>query len=348
MRDSRGKARAGAIVKAARSLGMKTLLVTGWGGLVPTADHEQASDVLVRTAVPHSAVLPRVAVGIHHGGAGTTHAFVRAGTPSIIMPFLADQPWWGARLSSLGLGPKPLSRATTRPSVIAKSITEALSQRDKVERAAATMAQEDGAGVALTIIERAEAGVSPASTCLGGLGQVAFPALLGTLDAPNEPRRSIRGLRDTQETPAHFGGGAITLDVVALETTSDKVLPLILATSRPGQNMIDGARRCAAVSTAVAISSKNTSSGNRDLTVMRHLHIPGQHDHRGPLPRSIGTANRMGIIALDNDSPPIHHQDKRSLERHHRERFVSGVEHQSSHTDRGGCPRRRVPSSADS
>ena len=161
MRDSRGKARAGAIVKAARSLGLKTLLVTGWGGLVPTAEHEQASDVLVRTAVPHSAVLPRVAVGIHHGGAGTTHAFVRAGTPSIIMPFLADQPWWGARLSSLGLGPKPLSRATTRPSVIAKSITEALSQRDKVERAAATMAQEDGAGVALTIIERAEAGVSP-------------------------------------------------------------------------------------------------------------------------------------------------------------------------------------------
>jgi sterol 3beta-glucosyltransferase len=161
MRDSRGKARAGAIVKAARSLGMKTLLVTGWGGLVPTAEHEQASDVLVRTAVPHSAVLPRVAVGIHHGGAGTTHAFVRAGTPSIIMPFLADQPWWGARLSSLGLGPKPLSRATTRPSVIAKSITEALSQRVKVERAAATMAQEDGAGVALTIIERAEAGVSP-------------------------------------------------------------------------------------------------------------------------------------------------------------------------------------------
>ena len=161
MRDSRGKARAGAIVKAARSLGMKTLLVTGWGGLVPTAEHEQASDVLVRTAVPHSAVLPRVAVGIHHGGAGTTHAFVRAGTPSIIMPFLADQPWWGARFSSLGLGPKPLSRATTRPSVIAKSITEALSQRDKVERAAATMAQEDGAGVALTIIERAETGVSP-------------------------------------------------------------------------------------------------------------------------------------------------------------------------------------------
>ena len=161
MRDSRGKARAGAIVKAARSLGMKTLLVTGWGGLVPTAEHEQASDVLVRAAVPHSAVLPRVAVGIHHGGAGTTHAFVRAGTPSIIMPFLADQPWWGARLSSLGLGPKPLSRATTRPSVIAKSITEALSQRVKVERAAATMAQEDGAGVALTIIERAETGVSP-------------------------------------------------------------------------------------------------------------------------------------------------------------------------------------------
>jgi len=161
MRDSRGQARTEAVVKAARSLGMKTLLVTGWGGLVPSAEHDQASDVLVRRAVPHSAVLSRVAVGIHHGGAGTTHAFVRAGTPSIIVPFLADQPWWAARLSSLGLNSKPLSRATTKPSVIAKSIKEALSKRDQVERAAATMAQEDGAGVALTIIERAEAGVSP-------------------------------------------------------------------------------------------------------------------------------------------------------------------------------------------
>ena len=148
-------------MKAARSLGMKTLLVTGWGGLVPSAEHDQASDVLVRRAVPHSAVLPRVAIGIHHGGAGTTHAFVRAGTPSIIVPFLADQPWWGARLSSQGFSSKPLSRAATRPSVIAKSIKEALSKRDQVERAAATMAQEDGAGVALAIIERAEAGVSP-------------------------------------------------------------------------------------------------------------------------------------------------------------------------------------------
>lgn len=161
MRDSRGQARAEAVVKAARSLGMRTLLVTGWGGLIPSAEHEQASDVLVRRAVPHSAVLSRVAVGIHHGGAGTTHAFVRAGTPSIIVPFLADQPWWAARLSSLGLSSKPLSRATTRPSVIAKSIKEALSKRDQVERAAATMAQEDGAGAALTIIELAEAGVSP-------------------------------------------------------------------------------------------------------------------------------------------------------------------------------------------
>lgn len=161
MRDAHGEARANALVKAARSLGMKTLLVTGWGGLVPSAEHDQAPDVLVRKAVAHSIVLPRVAVGIHHGGAGTTHAFLRAGTPSVIMPFLADQPWWGARLHSQGLGPQPLARTTTRASVIARAISDALSKRDQVERAATTMALEDGVGVALTILERAEAGVSP-------------------------------------------------------------------------------------------------------------------------------------------------------------------------------------------
>jgi sterol 3beta-glucosyltransferase len=161
MRDSRGHARAEALVTAARSLGMRTLLVTGWGGLIPSAEHRSASDVLVRESLAHSSVLPQVEVGIHHGGAGTTHAFLRAGTPSIIMPFLGDQPWWAARLHGQGLGPRALRRLETRTGVIAKAITEAGAQKERVARAATQMAEEDGLASALNILELAEAGVSP-------------------------------------------------------------------------------------------------------------------------------------------------------------------------------------------
>ena len=160
MRDSRGAARAHAIVAAARSRGLKTLLTTGWGGLEPSAEHQRASDVVIRESVPHGSVLPRVEVAIHHGGAGTTHACVRSGTPSLIMPFLGDQPWWAARLHAQGLGPRALRRGETRVSVIARAIDDALSRRSRVQRASQDMAREDGLAAALAILEDAEAGVA--------------------------------------------------------------------------------------------------------------------------------------------------------------------------------------------
>ena len=159
MKDSLGRDRAQAIVEAARSLGMKTLLVTGWGGLIPHPSHRDTSDVLIRESVPHSSTLHHVAVGLHHGGAGTTHAFVRAGTPSVMMPFLGDQPWWAARLAGQGLGPRALHRRERRPAVIARALTQALGMKEAAQHAARAMALDDGTATALHILEEAEAGV---------------------------------------------------------------------------------------------------------------------------------------------------------------------------------------------
>ena len=159
MKDTHGAARATVIVEAARLLGFKTLLVTGWGGLEPSSDHVDAPDVMVRSAVPHSEVLPQVAVAIHHGGAGTTHAMVRAGIPSVVMPFVADQPWWAARLKILGLGPGAVSKSLTNPSALQRAMVKAIECSDAVRKAAEFMALEDGLGRALSIIEDAEAGV---------------------------------------------------------------------------------------------------------------------------------------------------------------------------------------------
>jgi sterol 3beta-glucosyltransferase len=159
MKDTHGAARAAVIVEAARLLGFKTLLVTGWGGLEPSTHHVDAPVVMVRSAVPHSEVLPQVAVAIHHGGAGTTHAMVRAGIPSVVMPFVADQPWWAARLKVLGLGPGAVSKSLTNPNTLKRAMVRAIECADAVRKASEFMALEDGLGRALSIIEDAEAGV---------------------------------------------------------------------------------------------------------------------------------------------------------------------------------------------
>lgn len=155
------RARARAIVAAARGLGMKTLLVTGWGGLVVDEDLQGAPDVLVRSSVDHASVFPRVAAAIHHGGSGTTHQAVKAGTPSVIVPFLADQPWWAKRLHRAGLGPAALSRRTRSAARFRRAVQQAIGKSPAVELAARKMADEDGLGTAVQILEDAELGIGP-------------------------------------------------------------------------------------------------------------------------------------------------------------------------------------------
>ncbi|MFJ4651348.1 glycosyltransferase [Nocardia sp. NPDC088792] len=61
-------------------------------------------EVAVVRYVDHTSVLPRCAAAVHHGGAGTTAAALRAGVPSVICAVQADQPYWGRQLETLGLG----------------------------------------------------------------------------------------------------------------------------------------------------------------------------------------------------------------------------------------------------
>jgi sterol 3beta-glucosyltransferase len=161
MKDGLGAPRAAAIVEAARAKGMKTLLVTGWGGLVASIEHSEANDVLVRESVPHPLVLPKVHLAVHHGGAGTTHAALSAGVPSVIMPFLADQPWWARLLHNKKLGPQPLSRKIIDSKKLAKILFDAIDYSPAVREARDLIRVENGLGHALTLLEQAEAGILP-------------------------------------------------------------------------------------------------------------------------------------------------------------------------------------------
>lgn len=70
----------------------------------------KCADVIRVDRVPHSLVFPRCATVVHHGGAGTTHAVISAGIPSVVVPHLADQFAWGTLLATRGIAPAPLSK----------------------------------------------------------------------------------------------------------------------------------------------------------------------------------------------------------------------------------------------
>jgi sterol 3beta-glucosyltransferase len=70
------------------------------------------------------------------GGAGTTHYGVRGGVPSIIVPFFADQPFWGNRIKELGVGPDPIPRKKLTAKKLAKAISLVLTDSAMRLRAA--------------------------------------------------------------------------------------------------------------------------------------------------------------------------------------------------------------------
>ena len=143
-------ARGRALVAAARAAGLRTLVATGWGGIEVPEDLD-GDDVLVRRVVPHAAVLPRCVAAVHHGGAGTVHAVVRAGAPSVVVPFLADQPFWGALLHRRGLAARPVPARHCTMAGFTAAFSE-LPERSTVEAVGRRIAAEDGCGAALVVL----------------------------------------------------------------------------------------------------------------------------------------------------------------------------------------------------
>ncbi|MFD7300835.1 glycosyltransferase [Streptomyces pharetrae] len=99
MHDADAVARAA--VEAVRAHGHRVLLSPGWADLALADDQEGCFAV---GEVNHHALFPRVAAVVHHGGAGTTTTAALAGAPQVVVPQLADQPYWAGRVADLGIG----------------------------------------------------------------------------------------------------------------------------------------------------------------------------------------------------------------------------------------------------
>jgi sterol 3beta-glucosyltransferase len=134
--------------------GQRGVLAAGWGGLEPECLPDYAYRV---EAAPHAWLFPRMAAVVHHGGAGTTGAGLRAGVPNIVVPFTADQPFWGRRVHFLGVGPRPIPAPKLTAQRLAQAISEAVRNEEMRDRARVLGEQirsEDGVGRAVDFVER--------------------------------------------------------------------------------------------------------------------------------------------------------------------------------------------------
>jgi UDP:flavonoid glycosyltransferase YjiC (YdhE family) len=134
----------------------RTIMLTGWGGLQKA---NLPDNVFMIDSIPISWLFPHVSVAIHHGGAGTTAEALKAGIPSIVIPFFGDQFYWGKRVFELGVGPEPIPRKKLTAERLAQAIQETVTNQAMCQRASnlgAKIRMEDGVANAIAVIQELE------------------------------------------------------------------------------------------------------------------------------------------------------------------------------------------------
>jgi len=142
------------VLDALQGAGLRGVLANGWGGL--KADELPAS-VHLLDAAPHDWLFPAMAAVVHHGGAGTTAAGLRAGRPTLVCPFFGDQPFWGRRVQESGAGPAAIPQKKLTAERLASALREATESPAMRRRAAelgTKIRTEDGVINAVAFLER--------------------------------------------------------------------------------------------------------------------------------------------------------------------------------------------------
>ena len=141
------------VADALAAVGQRGILLSGWSefgaGLL-------TDSVFAIDAVPHDWLFPRVRAVVHHGGAGTTAAALRAGLPSVVVPSFADQFFWGWRLHELGAAAAPIPRVRLTQTRLANAIRQVVhdeSVRWQASQLGRQVRDEDGVARAAALID---------------------------------------------------------------------------------------------------------------------------------------------------------------------------------------------------
>jgi len=147
MRAPEGIARVA--IEAIRAQGRRALVSRGWADLAVIDDRD---DCLAVGEVNQQALFGRVAAVVHHGGAGTTTTAARAGVPQVVVAQWADQPYWAARVSDLGIGTAHDGTTPTSESLSAALRTVLKPETCARAAAVAGTIRTDGAAVAAKLL----------------------------------------------------------------------------------------------------------------------------------------------------------------------------------------------------
>ena len=153
MGGSNGRETTEILIDTIKKINQRAIVQAGWGKL---GTQKALPDIFCTDYVPHQWLFPQGCCVVHHGGAGTTASVCRAKVPSVVVAHNADQPYWGKRLSDLGVAPKHLHRRNLTPERLAKRIQKVLDTPAMKERAGVLgkqMESEDGLTTAVELIE---------------------------------------------------------------------------------------------------------------------------------------------------------------------------------------------------
>lgn len=149
----RAAAIAAAAIAACTEVGARCVIQAPPDVALPTA-----ATALRFARASHAALFPRLAAVIHHGGAGTTHAVLRAGRPAIVIPHAVDQFYWAAEVHRRRVAARPLPAGEVTAARLAARLRAVLADPAIVARAAAlgeATRAVDGAARAAAAIEAA-------------------------------------------------------------------------------------------------------------------------------------------------------------------------------------------------
>lgn len=142
------------IVSALGRCRQRGVLLSGWSGLGTAS---LPDDVYRLESAPFDWLFPRMRVVVHHGGAGTTGAGLRAGVPNVVIPFFGDQHFWGWRVADLKAGPKPIPHRRLSAERLAAALQRCVAD-SQVRTRAATLGEqlrrENGVATAVEAISR--------------------------------------------------------------------------------------------------------------------------------------------------------------------------------------------------
>ncbi|KAF8964439.1 glycosyltransferase family 1 protein [Flammula alnicola] len=138
-----------AIVKAVLLSDVRAIISKGWSARMSKPDVKDVPvkippECFLLDKVPHDWLFPRVDAALHHGGAGTTGASLRAGIPTLIKPWFGDQFFWASRVQILGAGLKVPSLRSSDLAHALKKATRDESMKAKAAAVGEQIRSEDG------------------------------------------------------------------------------------------------------------------------------------------------------------------------------------------------------------